>query len=301
MNETVSDQKPLLVRLGVYLHERFPLAANGLLTALMCAGSMAPFIDGSVGSLLRILAAFATVLPFFFLMRVADEHKDFEDDLAYRPERPVPRGLISLAELRRVAALVLLIPLAICVFLSPLSLVPLAAAIIWISAMSVEFGVKEWLRDRPVVYLISHMLVMPLLGLLAVSFAFVRLEGLPLAQLAGVAVLALFAGLVLEVGRKLWSPDEEREGVETYSKLWGARRGATILVICAAAALFAAAVLPGIDRMPLLTAVFGSALVAVAAFRYARDANLLTARLLRGTAVIVVIAAYSLSIAGAIF
>ena len=41
-----------------------------------------------------------TALVFFFLLRVLDEHKDQDVDRRWRPELPVPRGLVSLAELR---------------------------------------------------------------------------------------------------------------------------------------------------------------------------------------------------------
>jgi hypothetical protein len=36
------------------------------------------------------------VLTFFFQLRACDEVKDAEDDRLYRPERAIPRGLVSL-------------------------------------------------------------------------------------------------------------------------------------------------------------------------------------------------------------
>src|SRR5437763_1244555 len=51
----------------------------------------------------RLAMGIATALTCFFLLRVLDEHKDAADDLRHRPELPVPRGLVTLRELRRVA------------------------------------------------------------------------------------------------------------------------------------------------------------------------------------------------------
>jgi len=53
--------------------------------------------------LARFAAAFATVLLFFLQLRIADEFKDYEEDRRCRPHRPVPRGLVSLGELKAVA------------------------------------------------------------------------------------------------------------------------------------------------------------------------------------------------------
>lgn len=44
------------------------------------------------------LAPFGPTLLFFFLLRVADEFKNIEKDRQCCPERPVPRGLVSLQE-----------------------------------------------------------------------------------------------------------------------------------------------------------------------------------------------------------
>jgi hypothetical protein len=40
--------------------------------------------------------------------------------------------------------------------------------------------------------------------------------------------LSFVNGCVLEIGRKLWAPENEIAGVDTYSGLWGPRRAAAI-------------------------------------------------------------------------
>ena len=70
-------------------------------------------------------------------------------------------------------------------------------------------------------------------------------------------LLAFCNGVVIEVGRKIRRPDEEREGVETYTKSWG-RRGALAVWLGAMGTAAAAAVIA--DRaMPLpLAATLGA-------------------------------------------
>ena len=96
-------------------------------------------------------------------MRVADEFKDYEGDLAYRPERAVPRGLVT----RRLLAWLAVFfgGLALCVTgLISLKLIwPLLVVWVWLGLMSFEFFVPDWLKSRPLIYLISHMAIMPLI------------------------------------------------------------------------------------------------------------------------------------------
>ena len=54
---------------------------------------------------LRSLLGALTLLFFFFHLRVFDEHKDFEEDSRFHPHRVLQRGVITLADLRVLAAL----------------------------------------------------------------------------------------------------------------------------------------------------------------------------------------------------
>ncbi|MFP3944726.1 MAG: UbiA family prenyltransferase [Alphaproteobacteria bacterium] len=188
----------------------------------------------------------------FFLLRVADEFKDAAIDARFRPERPVPSGLVTLEELRRLGIGAAVLQL-LCVLAIDIRLVPLLGAIwLWFALMSVEFFAGGWLRLRPAFYMASHMMIMPLLALFAMAAA--APEGsnrLPaLLASAGVWVfcaLSLAGGILLETGRKIRTREQERPGVETYTALWGAPLavGVWLSAACAAAilALWTAALL----------------------------------------------------------
>lgn len=220
--------------LWTYQTERFPLAKTAPLLLVFSASSIcvsAVLAGRPLPHWGAFAAGFVVAMLLFFQMRVCDEYKDLEDDLRYRPERPIPRGLISL---RSIMALGLAsVPLAaLAVWLwYPSALWLLALVWLWLAAMTAEFGVPKWLKARPVLYLTSHMMIMPLIDLLLTG-----LEWLP----AGMAAMGLiwflllsFAnGCVLEIGRKLWSPETEIIGVDTYSGLWGTRKAAAVWAAC---------------------------------------------------------------------
>ena len=216
----------LVVRLAQYQRVRFPLAAYLPLIALAAFGAIAysrvsrgaaGFVSGGA-----YLVTAATLLAGFFILRVADEHKDAEADRAYRSHLPVPSGLVTLRELRFVALMALATVTAANALLDPRLLLLMALVAVWIALMTREFFVREWLRARPVPYLLSHMCVMPLLFLYAAAVDWVPAGSK--APALGAFLGAVFAsGLVLEIGRKIRTPEEEREGVETYSARWGER------------------------------------------------------------------------------
>jgi hypothetical protein len=93
--------------------------------------------------------------------------------------------------------------------------------------MSFEFGVPDWLKARPVLYLVSHMAIMPLIDLLLTGIEWVPGGGAA-SGLWMFLALSFVNGCVLEIGRKLWAPENEIAGVDTYSGLWGPQRAAMI-------------------------------------------------------------------------
>lgn len=235
----------LPARLWAYQKERFPLAAHGLLSVVfavgvVCAGAALANEEARLG---EMVGAALLVLGLFFQLRVADEWKDVETDLAHRPERPVPRGLVTLGELGSVAAVVAAIQVMVAEAMGWHVVGALVLAWAWGALMTVEFGVSSWLRDRPLVTMVSHGLIVPLIALVALACS---VEAWP--DGAGWLLAAsYFAGNVVEIGRKMRAPEDEQEGVETYSAAWGAKTAATawmlvgtLASVCATTVLYEA-------------------------------------------------------------
>lgn len=219
-----------LSRLWVYQGERFPLAKTVPLLAVFSAASItvsATLAGRDLPGPLAYLIGFALVFVIFFQMRVCDEIKDHEDDCRFRPERPIPRGLISLHEITLIGATTVPLAAGLALLWGHGLIWLLLLVWLWLALMTAEFGVPAWLKARPVLYLLSHMAIMPLIDLMLTGIEWLPHGAAP-AGLIWFIGLSFANGCVLELGRKLWAPASEREGVETYSKLWGPARAGWI-------------------------------------------------------------------------
>jgi 4-hydroxybenzoate polyprenyltransferase len=230
----------------VYQRERFPILTHGPLIAAfsLSAVSYSALLRGDSIALRSALVAFGTSLLFFLQLRIADEFKDIEEDTRYRPYRPVPRGLVTLRELGWLGAGAALAQLAMALWLKPALVVLLLATWGYLGLMSVEFFARDWLKARPITYLWTHMLIMPLADFYATACDWLA-QGATLPN--GVfwfLLISFFNGIVIEIGRKLRAPADEERGVETYSVLWGRRIGTLAwlgaMALCAVCALLAA-------------------------------------------------------------
>ena len=232
-----------------YFIERFPLARNA---TLVFAFSFSALIYSRVlrgefdfPEWPQLIVGFVTAFLFFLQLRIADEFKDFEEDSLYRPYRPVPRGLIKLSELRWLFGACAAIQFLLAIWLLPMLVALLGVTWLYLAAMSREFFVREWLKSRPITYLWTHMIIMPLIDLYVTSCDWL-VSGLnvPPRGLIWLLVLSFFNGVLLEVGRKLRAEKDEEKGVDTYTALWGISKATlawmVILVLNFTAALVAA-------------------------------------------------------------
>jgi 4-hydroxybenzoate polyprenyltransferase len=212
-------------RWWTYQRERFPILAHGPIIAAfsfsaVCFSSLSRH-EFSFPDIRTVLVAFGTAFLFFFQLRIADEFKDFDEDSRYRPYRPVPRGLVTLRELAVVFVLAAAIQLGLALWLD-VSLLPLLLVTwVYLALMSKEFFVANWLKKRHILYMLSHMAIVPLVDFYATACDWrPRVEAPPPSLFWFVAV-SYFNGLVIEMGRKIRGPQDEEEGVNTYSRLWG--------------------------------------------------------------------------------
>jgi len=214
----------VLERLWIYQRERFPLGALGLLALLVAASAttFSALVRGAAAPGGAALAAAAgSVLLVFLQMRVLDEFKDLADDARYRPYRAVPRGVVTLAELRGVLALGAAGQVAIAAAIDPGMLGLLALLWACHALMTAEFFAPRWLRVRPFAYLASHVPFGGLLALYATAFEWLPRGGSAHPVLGWFALAALFSTALLEIGRKVRAPQDEEPGVVTYSAAWG--------------------------------------------------------------------------------
>lgn len=220
-------------RWWTYQKERFPLIAHGPLIAAFSASAVGYSSllrgAGAQRSIASYVVAFLVSLGSFLLLRLADEFKDAEEDARHRPYRPVPRGLVRLSELRSIGMGVAVMQMLLCIWLGTRGgakfgwQLPGLLMVTWVyfTLMSQEFFVRTWLKKRPVIYLFSHMLIMPLVDWFATGCDWVPSGRIMPHGLFWFLAASFCNGIVIELGRKIRAPELEEPGVETYSFLWG--------------------------------------------------------------------------------
>jgi 4-hydroxybenzoate polyprenyltransferase len=276
MNEELKAPAPAppqsaVRRWWIYQRERFPVVGHGPLIAAFSLSAV------SFSALLRgraaieptgALAAFGTSFLFFLQLRIADEFKDFDEDSRYRPYRPVPRGLVSLRELGVLGVLAALVQLGLALWLSWSLVLLLLVVWAYFALMSKEFFAGEWLRAHPIIYLLSHMMIMPLVDFYATACDWWPAGAGPPHGLEWFVAVSYCNGVVIEVGRKVRSPADEEAGVNTYSVLWGSRVAVAVwlgaMLLTAALAALAAYQIAFLVPVVVLLGVCLAAAAAVA-------------------------------------
>ena len=225
MNINYKENNSIPIRFWQYQKERFPLARHGLLITVftfsaasysrMCRGE-----DGFISSD-RFFTGVITAVFLFLLLRILDEFKDFEDDSKYRPYRAVPRGLVSLRELGWFGLGMLLFLIIINALVMPEMLIPFCIVICYMLLMAKEFFVPIWLKKHPMIYMISHMVIMPLIDGYTTGLDWLSIGKTPPQGVEIFLIVSFFNGIVIEVGRKIRAHEAEENGVETYSMLYG--------------------------------------------------------------------------------
>lgn len=229
-----NDHGHLLKRYHIWSKTRYP--AKGWVFSSLVFIAIAVFIRQLSGDVFveptDIVKAFA-VGCFFLLLRIYDEHKDYEIDLEFHPERPVASGIVKLIELRYLFGAALIIQLALNITLdggTGNTTVAWGFAFFWSILMAKEFFIGEWLQKRLLIYALSHMLIMiPL----AYWMIFMTNPDFSLSDFRGLVIGAIvfLTGAVGEVARKIKSPQDEIDGVDSYSSVLGIPGVLSLLVI----------------------------------------------------------------------
>ena len=212
----------------IYLTERSPPAALLFIAAGIALAPMAcrRSIDWGL-----LAAGTAGIFGLLVLMRLGDELKDFEKDRVIHPERPLPRGLLTVAQARRgmlfVSVLLVLLAAVGSFYWTGLGGLLLALAVGYVWLMYREFFIGHGLAREPMLYALTHQLVVfPLYGWVG-AFA---LEDLLASHEYRAWLLYNFgASMAFEICRKLDPRAHRLQG--TYLHHYGARTTAAIVSV----------------------------------------------------------------------
>ena len=227
---SIQKKTGVIQGLWAWMLERYPpgiIILHGLVYLTTIAVSQYlydPKIEAVTMYYLRDGLGIYVFFLFPMLLRIIDEHKDYERDCITHPERVLQRGDTSLSILAKLGWICVLIQAVFSLYVDQGFG---SVTIFWLITigysllMAKEFFCGEWLEKRLMLYAISHQLVTPIsmLWLCSVSIS----PAFPSAQIWGLAAAAFCCTFGYEVGRKIRAPIDEKEGVDSYTKALGLR------------------------------------------------------------------------------
>ena len=222
-------------RWWTYARERSPLPA--LIVVGLAQSLSACYLVRHRLDVVAVALAAVGIVGLLVLMRLMDELKDVEKDRIAHPQRPLPRGLLSVPEVRRAVSrlgLGLLAYAAImAVVRSPLAGAIYAFSVGYAFLMFREFFVGPALNRNALVYALTHQVIVIPMYLFCVASVDPDVGLSPPA--IWFALTGLGASFVFEVSRKLDPAADPILG--TYLRRHG--RAAVVVTILAALTLLA--------------------------------------------------------------
>lgn len=179
------------------------------------------------------LLLFAAYWSYFLLLRIIDEHKDFDADRLYYPDRPVQSGIVSLYDLRVLGVVAITLQIIIFFIVAPTIsqvLIVWSFLIFWTALMSKQFFIPQWTEKHPFADALLHLLTMPL----TVVWLWTLADG----QIVFtnntfvLLVISYLSGVFFEVVRKWFAPEEKFNPRCSYSTILGMKGSAIVTGFC---------------------------------------------------------------------
>ncbi len=276
----ITIEDPFYKRYFAWSQERFPMAnvISGIITYIVMSRVALYLTDQNLEfKLLDILGALA-VVGHYFILRVFDEHKDYEIDCINHPKRALQRGLIKLAHLDTIAVLFTAIAIAFSLLIENnyLTLICYGIVYLWSTLMAKEFFIGSWLEKRLTLYSFSHMLVSPLIIIWIMSSKW----NMPQFELYTYIVLAmsLASGFSYEFTRKCRGPEEETETLDSYTKIYGINGTVMIIslmnIITLGCFLFFTTIMPNYKVITIAMATIGFVFAQITLVKFVKEPSL---------------------------
>lgn len=266
----------MLKRLNIYAREMYPIIPRLFISFLMVAVQILGVLTFSQSQPRyqfnwEDLGVVYTVFAFLFLLRIADEFKDLENDRVNYPERPLPSGRLFKKDLWYLGTVLFVTMVGINLFL-PQALWPFIVVVFYGFLMTVWFFQRDKIEPSLVLALVTHNPVQLLLSLYVIHYVTVQYH-LPLWTKENLllALVLYIPALLWEISRKIKAPADENQYV-TYSQVWGFKGSLYAIIGIATIGVIAAWLLVGeLLASVLLFVVFIVLIYTV--FRFYRNPN----------------------------
>jgi len=230
-----------------YQKERFPVLVYGLYILAIVFGIFCfiQSLDKTIDVMwIKLVPMFIVAFLQFLMVRIIDEFKDYEDDCKYRPYRPVPRGLVSLKELKVVFIICVILQFILtysfgesgiekyALFHNPFFNFYLGLfgylILMWVyfAIMSKSFFMKKFLDKHILIEVLLDELLMPIVALYLMNFMHVDWS---ITQAIPMLLLTYIISWIVEIARKVRCKQDEEDGVKTYTAVFGIPKAMMIL------------------------------------------------------------------------
>ena len=216
-----------------YVNTRFPVWEYGLYAAVWFFSLLASFArlqNRSPAAYFQGMSLVGIICLYclFLFMRTVDEIKDLEYDRQFKPDRPLPKGIVTIRDmsfyLTWIAVVIIFLSFRIHWKLAALSIMIMGYSLflLWLEHVSDKFAETMFLNLFVAIQLkVGAALYVYLFYLLKASF-------LSFFSLFGLITAFIFAYLQWEIARKICPPELAMQGEKLYSQITGV--GATISI-----------------------------------------------------------------------
>lgn len=222
----------------IYQKERFPIIAYGLYCFCLVFGTFCfcmslnkkEYLFSAENANFEInyyllIPLFIVSFLQFLMVRIVDEFKDYEEDCKYRPYRPVPRGLITLKELKVLFIICAFLQVIITIMIRPKSLVLLGVVWLFFAIMSKVFFIKIFLDKHILVEVLLDELLLPITVIFLSSF----MCKFNLLSMWKFLAMTYIISWIIEIARKIRCKEAEENGVKTYTAVFGILKATMLL------------------------------------------------------------------------
>lgn len=211
-----------------YQKERFPIIVFGIyILSIVIAvyGFAKSYVDINY---ITVLPMFIVAFLQFLMVRIVDEFKDYEEDCKYRPYRPVPRGLVTLKELKVLFIICAITQITI-TFIFSKNIIFLMFLWLFFAIMSKGFFIKKSLDKHLLLEVMLDEIMMPLLVILLLGFTPIQISANT--NIWKILLLSYLVSWIVEIARKIRAKEQEETGVKTYTAIFGIPKATLILTI----------------------------------------------------------------------
>jgi len=208
---------------------------------------------------IKLIPMFIVAFLQFLMVRITDEFKDYEEDCKYRPYRPVPRGLVTLKELKILFIICAILQVVITFIFNRGGLILLALVWAFSGLLSKDFFIKKFIDKHMLFGVFLDELLMPVIALYLSSYIIAPnmcMETLVFSNLGHILLISYFVSWTVEIARKVRCKEDEEEGVKTYTAVFGIGKAILILFILETLLMLLQLKVLGTAYMPWIIGVY---------------------------------------------